>query len=473
SLGGADLLRRAMGKKKVEEMAQQRDIFVTGAVKNELDKEKATELFGLMEKFAGYGFNKSHAAAYALIAYQTAYLKAHYPAEFMAACLSADMDDTDKVHSFITDSIANNLMILPPDINQSEYRFIPTDAKTIRYGLGAVKGTGESAIGSIIEVREQGGAFNDLFDFCNRVDRRTINRRVIEALISVGAFDHLNDNRASLLASVGIAIEAAEQVSRTANQASLFDDSEDSQLRPVLNAAAPWSDRKKLQYEKQGLGFYFSGHLFDTYVTEIRPFIRTSLNRLSPQREPQLIAGIILGIRVQMTSRGRMAVITLDDGKAAIELIIFDELFTDNRNWLKEDQLLIAEAKIGIRGQYNDNENSEELRITAEKLYDLAGIRTHFARQIKVRCNPETLPTATTLKTLILPYSSQNRTIASGPANQTSRPAQATCPVSLVYQNKEAVCEIALSEAWQVTLHDDLLQTLNQHFKAENITVIY
>jgi DNA polymerase-3 subunit alpha len=473
SLGSADLLRRAMGKKKVEEMAQQRDIFVAGAINNGLDKDKAAELFGLMEKFAGYGFNKSHAAAYALIAYQTAYLKARYPAEFMAACLSADMDDTDKVHSFIVDSIANALTILPPDINLSEYRFVPTDNKTIRYGLGAVKGTGESAISAIIEVREQSDAFTDFFDFCNRVDRRMINRRVIEALISVGAFDSLNDNRASLLASVGIAIEAAEQICRTANQASLFGDSEDSLLRPALIEAAPWSERKKLQYEKQGLGFYFSGHLFDTYLPEIRPFIRTALNRLTPQREPQLIAGIILGIRVQMTLRGRMAIVTLDDGKAAIELIVFDELFNDNRNWLKEDQLLIAEAKIGIRGQYNDSENSEELRITAEKLYDLAGIRTHFARQIKVRCNPETLPAAATLKTLILPYSSQNRSVTPSPMQPASRPVQATCPVSLVYQNREAVCEIALGEDWQVMLHDDLLQTLNQHFSAENITVVY
>jgi DNA polymerase III subunit alpha len=160
-----------------------------------------------------------------------------------------------------------------------------------------------------------------------------------------------------------------------------------------------------------------------------------------------------------MTLRGRMAIITLDDGKAAIELIVFDELFNDNRNWLKEDQLLIAEAKIGIRGQYNDSENSEELRITAEKLYDLAGIRTHYARQIKVCCNPETLPAAATLKTLILPYSSQHRSVASSPMQQTSRPIQATCPVSLVYQNREALCDIALGEDWRVMLHDDLLQT--------------
>lgn len=469
SLGSADLLRRAMGKKKVEEMAQQRDIFVSGAVKNGLEEDKATELFGLMEKFAGYGFNKSHAAAYALIAYQTAYLKTHYPSEFMAACLSADMDDTDKVHIFIEDSLANRLTVLPPDINLSDYRFVPGGNNTIRYGLGAVKGTGESAISSIIKVREQGSAFSSLFDFCNRVDRRIINRRVIESLIRVGAFDCLNENRASLLASVGIAIEAAEQSSRTANQTSLFGSQDDLTLQPTLIAAKPWSDREKLQQEKQGLGFYFSGHLFDTYIDEIRPFVRTSLDRLNPQRETQLLAGIIHAVRVQMTRRGRMAIISLDDGRANIELIVFDELFNENRNWLKEDQLLIAEAKVGIRGQYGNNEGSEELRITAEKLYDLASIRTQFAKRIKLHCNSDTLPAAATLKTLLTPYSNQNQS----DHNDRVSTGQSSCPVSLVYRNQEAACEIILGENWQVNLHDQLLQTLTRHFNAENVEIIY
>ncbi|MEK7772197.1 MAG: DNA polymerase III subunit alpha, partial [Pseudomonadota bacterium] len=302
SLGSADLLRRAMGKKKVEEMAQQRNIFVAGAVNNGLSKDKATELFGLMEKFAGYGFNKSHAAAYALIAFQTAYLKAHYPAEFMAACLSADMDDTDKVHIFVEDSLANGLAILPPDINLSSYRFIPSDHKTIRFGLGAIKGTGESAISSIIAAREQTGPFIDLFDFCNRVDRRIANRRVMESLIRVGAFDSINPNRASLLASVGLAIESAEQMSRAVSQANLFNEAGDhSHMRPQLVNADLWSDREKLRHEKIGLGYYFSGHPFDTYAPELKRFIRTQLDQLNPQREPQLLAGIIHSIRIQMT----------------------------------------------------------------------------------------------------------------------------------------------------------------------------
>ena len=460
SLGSADLLRRAMGKKKVEEMAQQRNIFVAGAVNNGLSKDKATELFGLMEKFAGYGFNKSHAAAYALIAFQTAYLKAHYPAEFMAACLSADMDDTDKVHIFVEDSLANGLAILPPDINLSSYRFIPSDHKTIRFGLGAIKGTGESAISSIIAAREQTGPFIDLFDFCNRVDRRIANRRVMESLIRVGAFDSINPNRASLLASVGLAIESAEQMSRAVSQANLFNEAEDhSHMRPQLVNDDLWSDREKLRHEKIGLGYYFSGHPFDTYAPKLKRFIRTQLDRLNPQREPQLLAGIIHSIRIQMTRRGRMGIINLDDGKARVELVVFSELLDANRTWLKEDQLLIAEAKISTRG-YNSEEDTE-LRITAERLYDFAGIRSRFARQIRIQCNPSTLAQVSRLKALLAPHSCQSQKSDSG------------CPVTVIYQNEFASGELELGSDWQVNLHDDLLQSLTAHFKPENIEIVY
>ncbi|WP_297323757.1 DNA polymerase III subunit alpha [Nitrosomonas sp.] len=463
SLGSADLLRRAMGKKKVEEMAQQRDIFVAGAINNGLNKDQATELFGLMEKFAGYGFNKSHAAAYALIAFQTAYLKAHYPAEFMAACLSADMDDTDKVHIFVEDTIANGLTILPPDINHSSYRFIPVDNKTIRFGLGAVKGTGESAISSIIAVREQTGLFTDLFDFCNRVDRRIANRRVMESLIRVGAFDAINPNRASLLASVGLAIESAEQISQSVSQANLFGEAEDQpHMQPQLIPANVWSDREKLRHEKISLGYYFSGHPFDTYAAELKRFIRTRLDQLYPNREPQLLAGIIHSIRVQMTRRGRMGIINLDDGKARVELVIFSELFDANRAWLKEDQLLIAEAKVSNRG-YN-GEESDELRITAEQLYDFAGIRSRFAKQIRIHCDPSTLDQVSSLKTLLAPFT-----------NQTQKPGNnlPACPVMIIYHNDFASGELELGSDWRVNLHDDLLQSLAGHFNTENVEIIY
>ncbi|MER0170823.1 MAG: DNA polymerase III subunit alpha [Nitrosomonas sp.] len=461
SLGSADLLRRAMGKKKVEEMAQQRDIFVSGAINNNLSEDKATELFGLMEKFAGYGFNKSHAAAYALIAFQTAYLKAHYPAEFMAACLSADMDDTDKVQIFVEDSIANGLTILPPDINLSDYRFVPVDGKTIRFGLGAVKGTGESAVNSIITVRGQTGPFSDLFDFCNRVDRRIANRRVMESLIRVGAFDTIDTNRASLIASVGIAIEFAEQMSRAASQTNLFGETGDhSHLQTQLIQIEAWSEREKLHQEKIGLGYYFSGHPFDTYAAELKRFIRTRLDRLNPSREPQLIAGIIHSVRIQMTRRGRMCVINLDDGKARLELVVFSELFDANRAWLKEDQLLIAEAKISNRN-YN-GEESDELRITAEQLYDLAGIRSRFARQIRIRCDANTIGQTSSLKALLTPFTPQ-----------AQKPYANYCPVTVVYHNELASSELELGNDWRVYVHDELLQALKAHFGEGNAEVGY
>lgn len=248
-LGSADLLRRAMGKKKPDEMALHRTIFVEGATKNGVSPARATLLFDLMEKFAGYGFNKSHAAAYALIAYQTAWFKAHYPAAFMAANLSLVMDDTDKVRSLRDDALALGLAVLPPDVNASNYRFEPVDAKTIRYGLGGVKGTGQAAIEAIVAARENTGAFRDLFDFCRRVDKRIVNRRVVEALVRAGAFDAVEPRRAALLASVGIALAAAERAQANAAQVSLFGD--DGAERSVgLISIRDWGDAERLLHEE-------------------------------------------------------------------------------------------------------------------------------------------------------------------------------------------------------------------------------
>lgn len=470
SLGSADLLRRAMGKKKVEEMAQQRDIFVAGAIKSGLSERKAAELFGLMEKFAGYGFNKSHAAAYALIAFQTAYLKAHYPAQFMAATLSADMDDTDKVHAFFEDSIANGLTILPPDINLSGYRFVPVhdnhDEKTIRYGLGAVKGTGESAISAIIKARERDGPYTDLFDFCRRVDKRIVNRRVVESLIRAGAFDSVgkpvNQHRASLLASVGIALESAEQASRAANQVSLFGEGDGVAASPHLIEVAQWAEKEMLQNEKLALGFYLSGHPFNSYAESLRDFVRTRLDKLNPQKEPQLLAGIIYGIRTQMTRRGKMAVILLDDGHARVEMTVFNELFETHRALLKEDQLLLVEGKV------SNDEYSGGLRIAADKLYDLAGARSRYAKGMKLYCNG--LANAVKLKELLAPYRNSARDSAQG---SVTGGTNSGCPVSVIYRNQSAVCELELGDAWRVSLHDNLLQSLAAHFKAENVKVEY
>lgn len=464
SLGSADLLRRAMGKKKVEEMEQQRDIFINGAIKNGLTKSKAAELFGLMEKFAGYGFNKSHAAAYALIAFQTAYLKAHYPSEFMAATLSADMDDTDKVHAYFEDSIANNILIFPPDINLSVYRFVPVNEKTIRYGLGAIKGTGESAIKVIIKERNQAGPYIDIFDFCQRIDKRIVNRRVLESLIRAGTFDSINANRAGLLASVGIALESAEQTSRAVNQVSLFDGDDIASEKPCIANVPTWDEKERLQNEKMALGFYLSGHPYNIYADELKNFVSTRLDKLNPQKEPQLLAGIIYSIRIQMTKRGKkMGVIVLDDGRARIELVIFSEVFDTYRNWLKEDQLLVVEAKVSSKG--DNEETSSKLRITTDKLFDLAGARSRYAKSIRLHCNGSS--NAVKLKDLLAPYRNNDNSAL------TSKNNDYYCPVSIIYHNQNAACEIELGDEWRVNLHDNLLQSLSEHFKAENVRVIY
>ncbi|MBU3737204.1 MAG: DNA polymerase III subunit alpha, partial [Methylobacterium sp.] len=334
SLGGADMLRRAMGKKKPEEMAQQRAVFVAGAQNNGTATREAEVLFDLMEKFASYGFNKSHAAAYALVAYHTAFLKRHYPAAFLAATLSSDMNNTDNVHVFFEDCLANGVEVLGPDINRSTFRFQPLDEKRVLYGLGAIKGTGWSAIEVILAARASGGPFKDLFDFCLRLDLRKVNRRVVESLIRAGAFDSLEPNRAALLAGVGLAIDAAEQSGAAAGQNSLFGDIGDSTQHSLPQVAA-WSEQQKLQEEKAALGFYFSGHPYLAYRAELAAFVRGRLAGLKPQDQPQLLAGVVVGIRTRMTGRGRMAFVTIDDASARIEVAVGNELFMASTALLK------------------------------------------------------------------------------------------------------------------------------------------
>ena len=452
SLGGADLLRRAMGKKKPEEMAKQRAIFVEGAGKNGIGAEKANEIFDTMESFAGYGFNKSHAAAYSLVAYQTAYLKCHHPAAFMAATLSSEMADTDKVQFFVADAVSNGLTFLPPDINRSRYRFAPVDAKTIRYGLGAIKGTGEAAIGAILRARATGGDFADLFDFCRRIDKRMVNRRVIEALIRAGAFDSIDERRSVLMASVGIALEAAEQAERNALQAGLFD-MDGGQHQPLqMVDVPPWSERERLLNEKQALGFFLSGHPYDALRAELSAFVRRPLAALEPQKEPLLLAGIVTATRTQMTRRGKMIVVTLDDGTAQVEMTVFNELYEAERAKIREDEALIVEGRV------SRDDFSGGLRVNAERLMTLAEARGRFAKALRLAMNGEASgagAAAERLRALLAPY-------RNGP-----------CPVRVRYRNAEAECELPLGDAWRVRLDDELLGGLRQWLQAENVEVVY
>ena len=467
SLGGADLLRRAMGKKKPEEMAQHRVMFREGAAKNGLSAEQADDIFDLMEKFAGYGFNKSHAAAYALLAYYTAWLKAHHPAEFMAANMSLAMDDTDKVKILYEDCKLNKLAVLPPDVNASEYRFAPTDAKTIRYGLGGIKGSGQGAIEDILRAREE-RPFTDLFDFCERVDRRQVNRRTIEALIRAGAFDSLNDNRAQLLASVSIAMEAADQKAQSANQVSLFDlmgDAGDAH-RPELLDEPRWTPKRTLQEEKQALGYYFSGHLFDACRDEVRRFVKSTLAGLEKEVQGngggfgrdvrgKTIAGVIAGVRTQMTQRGKMIIVQLDDGTGLVEMTVFNELFDANRHMFREDELLIA------TGNARHDTFTGGVRFTAESVMDLATARSAYASALSIALAPED-STMERLRTMLTQYRAKPRD--AGPAG---------LGLLVRYRNPSAACDIHLGPNWRVEPDEALLGELRQWLGNEAVELMY
>lgn len=455
SLGGADLLRRAMGKKKPEEMAEHRLIFREGAAKNGLSEQKADEIFDLMEKFAGYGFNKSHAAAYALLSYYTAYLKAHFPAEFMAANLSLAMDDTDKVKILVEDALDTcGLTLLPPDINLSVYRFTAVadagkKADRIRYGLGAVKGTGQNAIEAIIAAR-QSGSFTDLFDFIKRVDKKQINRRTIESLVKSGAMDGFGVDRGILMASVSLAIDCADQAEAAANQVSLFD-SVDSGFddSPDYVSVPPWSDKQRLTEEKTALGFYLSGHLFESYASEVRKFIRVKLADLAPAREPKLMAGIISGLRVQMTQRGRMVIVTLDDGSAQVEVTVYNEVYDLNRALFKEDEFL------AVQGKVSEDRFSGGLRITAEKVMDIAATRAVFVKALRLSMNGQA--DAARLRELIAPF----------------QQSEASCPIVVQYTRNGALGELRLSDEWRVRADDNLRARLSEWLSPANVWFEY
>jgi DNA polymerase-3 subunit alpha len=450
TLGKADFLRRAMGKKDKDEMAKHRDTFIAGAERNGVAKAKATALFDLMEKFAGYGFNKSHSAAYALIAYQTAYFKAHHPAAFMAANLSLVMDDTDKVRALRDDAIANGLEIVPPDVNASNYRFEPIDAQRIRYGLGGIKGTGAQAIEAIVAAREKGGPFRDLGDFCRRVDKRIVNRRAVEALIRGGAFDSVDARRATLFASVGVALSEAEKAEAAAAQVSLFGE-EKERASLALVATREWTESERLTHEKAALGFYLSGHPYAAYAVELAPLIRQSLGNLTPVREPVLLAGIVTALRTQTSRRGKMAFVTLDDGAGAAEIVVFNETFDASRALLREDQLVIVEARVMQRN--TEDGQAQGLRVVAEAVYDLAAIRKRYAKGLRLACNGGA--DAGRLAELIAPF------------------RNGTCPIVVEYVNHGVGGELELPDAWNVNLDDPLLAQLREWLTPDNVQVVY
>ena len=463
SLGGADLLRRAMGKKKPEEMAKHRAIFRAGAAEKGISAEVADEVFDLMEKFAGYGFNKSHAAAYSLLAYQTAWIKAHHAAEFFAANMSVEIDNSDKLKALVTDAKAFGVTIETPDINAGTYRFEPLSAASVRYGLGAIKGTGQGAIEAIVAAREADGPFKSLFDFCRRVDRSRINRRVLEALIKAGAFDRIHGVRAPLLASASLALDWAETQAAHADQGGLFDalfgDAAAhgaSSEEPPLALAREWSIKERLTLEKAALGFYLSGHLFDQSAAEVRRFVKLKIADLIDSRETLLVAGIVGELRVVNGQRGRVALFKLDDMTDTVEAVAHEELLVANRDLLKDDELVIAQGRV------QPDRFSGGVRFQVQSVWDLAGARCRFGKYLRVEVNGSVPPVAEVLRE----FPSRRSQTEHGEIQEGLR-------VRLQLHRREAVGELDLGDAVRFYPSDRALERWQMAAAHGRVAIVY
>ena len=463
TLGGADLLRRAMGKKKPEEMAQQRSIFVSGAVERGVAEGVATHIFDLMEKFAGYGFNKSHSAGYAVLTYQTAWLKAHYPAAFLAAVLSSDMDKTEKVVVGIDDARLIGIEVLPPDVNASHYRFTVADARRVRYGLGAIKGVGESAVESIVAARAAGGAFRDLGDFCRRVDLTRLNRRCLEALLKAGSFDALGPNRATLLAELPVALALGDQKTRadSTGQVDLFGLAGGAPPRPASAIAAlpEWPAAVKLAGEREVLGFFMSGHPLDEYAADrkyLAPGTIAELagprpagggeGRWSPPRNVTVI-GLVLEIR----KRQNRTSLVLDDGSGRLEVALYDEVLQQHRELIARDAILV------IEGGLKWDDFIEGWRLAAKRIVSVEAARAALARRILVRW-PAGAEPAAVLRLL----------------EQALLPARGgRCPVAVYYTGSDAQVLLELGADWAVHPTRALIDDLGQRLGADGVRLVY
>ncbi|WP_423820779.1 DNA polymerase III subunit alpha [Salinisphaera sp. SPP-AMP-43] len=464
SLGNADLLRRAMGKKKPEEMAKQRDGFVAGAIENGIEGDTAAYIFDLVEKFAGYGFNKSHSAAYALVSYQTAWLKAHYPADFMSAVLSADMDHTDKVVIMIDECHRLDIEVAPPNVNASEYNFSVVDDATIRYGLGAIKGLGKGAIDAVIAERREGGTFASLYDFCRRVDTSKINRRAIEALINAGALDDLGPNRASLMHGVTRALAAADQ-DRTASsvgQNDMFGLAETPDTAgPPLEELAEWPEDERLRAERDTLGLYLTGHPIKAWEDELENMTDGKIadqvaamprpeeggnSRRSP-RKNAIVAGLV--VEVKRMKKGKRIIVVLDDGSARIECPLFEDKAAEYGHLLAADKLVIVDGSL----QYDDF--SDGFRLNANSVMDIEGARQAYASRILLQLQSEAALDVDALAGCVDRYR-----------------ADAGCDVVLRYANAEARAVLTLGDT-RLRLCNDLLTDLQTLVGADKVQVRY
>lgn len=454
TLGAADMLRRAMGKKKPEEMAKQREIFNKGAVENGIDATLANQIFDLMETFAGYGFNKSHSVAYALISYQTAYLKCHYPAEFMASVLSSDMDNTDKVVVFYDECRSMKLKVLAPDVNMSQYAFTVNEAGEIIYGLGAVKGIGQAAAEHIAEVCAADGPYTDLLDFCRRVDMRKLNRRVLEALARAGAFDKLGASRTAIFHSIEKALHQAEQFKRdqSQGQGNLFATLEVTEPDAFEYVSLPdWTDHQRLDGEKATLGLYLSGHPMQRYWPELKRIGVAPIGKVSPANTPTAtVAGYVQSMRTLTNKFGkRFAFMSLEDGTGSIDIGVFKDTYNEYRELLQKDKLLIVQGEVGT------DDYSGGMRLTANLIMDMDGLRATRKGHIKVALKA---------------FDGQNLEAL----QQCLQAAQGgQWRVGFVVHNQQGSALLKSSDSWQVTLNDELVDALNRIDGVEVAEVCY
>ncbi|WJV54988.1 DNA polymerase III subunit alpha [Prodigiosinella aquatilis] len=446
TLGGADMLRRAMGKKKPEEMAKQRSVFKEGAERMNVDGELSMKIFDLVEKFAGYGFNKSHSAAYALVSYQTLWLKAHYPAEFMAAVMTADMDNTDKVVGLVDECWRMGLKILPPDINSGLYHFHVNDDGEIVYGIGAIKGVGEGPIEAIIEARNKDGYFKELFDLCARADTKKLNRRVLEKLIMSGAFDRLGPHRAALMNSLGDALKAADQHAKAEaiGQVDMFGVLAEApgQVEQSYSTVSPWPEQVVLDGERETLGLYLTGHPINQYLKEIERYAGgLRLKDMHPTERGKLTTavGLVLSARVMVTKRGnRIGVGTLDDRSGRLEIMLFTDALEKYQHLLEKDRILIAS------GQVSFDDFSSGLKMTVRELMDISDAREKYARGLAISLTDRQIDDQllNRLRQSLEPHRS------------------GTIPVHLYYQRENARARLRFGAAWRVTPTDVLLNDL-------------
>ncbi|TGE84129.1 DNA polymerase III subunit alpha [Pseudoalteromonas sp. KS88] len=451
TLGGADMLRRAMGKKKPEEMAKQRSTFEDGARNNGIDGELAIKIFDLVEKFAGYGFNKSHSAAYALVSYQTLWMKTHYPAEFMAAVMSADMDNTDKIVILVDECENMKLTLLPPDVNAGEFKFTVNQQGEIVYGIGAIKGVGEAPVEAILEARSEGGPFKDLFDFCARVDLKRLNKRVTEKLIYAGALDQLGPDktqpgRATLLASLKDAMRAADQHNKAESlgQTDLFGllATEPDEVEQAFIKATPLTDNQWLDGEKETLGLYLTGHPINQYRKELKHYTTGRLVDLQPtNRDVQsTAAGLVIAARTLINKKGnRWGLITLDDKSARIDVRLFPEQFEMYQDMLQINNILV------ISGQVSFDNFSGGITMTARDICTIAQAREKRIKAIKMTLNMVQIEANffDNLQKVLEPYKF------------------GTCPIRVFYQRPDALAKLTLGTEWCVTPSDDLIHKLS------------